>query len=146
MVRVSFPAKLRPWSELTAKMVMGVVPGLVRRVLGVRVFFRKPRADLQGSAMRLQFSGLTKCQLSSFYWDLPTIYKTQSPEKKKPNVWKKSSEQRPKKSQSQKIAAVWNRKILENRDAPKCKIQLWRIQPERKRKGGFVKGEKSAKF
>ena len=29
MVRVSFPAKLRPWSELTAKMVMGVVPGLV---------------------------------------------------------------------------------------------------------------------
>ena len=29
MVRVS-PAKLRPWSELTAKMVMGVVPGLVR--------------------------------------------------------------------------------------------------------------------
>ena len=30
MVRVSSPAKLRPWSELTAKMVMGVVPGLVR--------------------------------------------------------------------------------------------------------------------
>ena len=29
MVRVSSPAKLRPWSELTAKMVMGVVPGLV---------------------------------------------------------------------------------------------------------------------
>ena len=28
MVRVSSPAKLRPWSELTAKMVMGVVPGL----------------------------------------------------------------------------------------------------------------------
>ena len=27
MVRVSSPAKLRPWSELTAKMVMGVVPG-----------------------------------------------------------------------------------------------------------------------
>ena len=30
MVRASSPAKLRPWSELTAKMVMGVVPGLVR--------------------------------------------------------------------------------------------------------------------
>ena len=29
MVRVSSPAELRPWSELTAKMVMGVVPGLV---------------------------------------------------------------------------------------------------------------------
>ena len=27
MVRVSSPAKFRPWSELTAKMVMGVVPG-----------------------------------------------------------------------------------------------------------------------
>ena len=31
MVRVSSPAKLRPWSELTAKMVMGVVPGLVSK-------------------------------------------------------------------------------------------------------------------
>ena len=30
MVRVSSPAKLRPWSELTAKLVMGVVPGLVK--------------------------------------------------------------------------------------------------------------------
>ena len=29
MVRVSSPAKLRPWSGFTAKMVMGVVPGLV---------------------------------------------------------------------------------------------------------------------
>ena len=29
MVRASSPAKLRPWSELTAKMVMRVVPGLV---------------------------------------------------------------------------------------------------------------------
>ena len=29
MVRVSSPAKLRPCSESTAKMVMGVVPGLV---------------------------------------------------------------------------------------------------------------------
>ena len=33
MVRVSSPAKLRPWSELTAKMVMGVVPALVRQWL-----------------------------------------------------------------------------------------------------------------
>ena len=31
MVRVSSPAKLRPWSESTAKMVMGVVPGLVSK-------------------------------------------------------------------------------------------------------------------
>ena len=30
MVRVSSPAKLRLWSESTAKMVMGVVPGLVK--------------------------------------------------------------------------------------------------------------------
>ena len=33
MVRVSSPAKLRPWSELTAKMVMGVVPGLVNLIV-----------------------------------------------------------------------------------------------------------------
>ena len=32
MVRVSSPAKLRPWSELTATMVIGVVPGLVTQV------------------------------------------------------------------------------------------------------------------
>ena len=35
MVRVSSPAKLRPWSESTAKMVMGVVPGLVNNSQGV---------------------------------------------------------------------------------------------------------------
>ena len=29
MVRISSPAKLRPWSESTVKMVMGVIPGLV---------------------------------------------------------------------------------------------------------------------
>ena len=29
MVRVSSSAKLRPWPELIAKMVMGVVPGLL---------------------------------------------------------------------------------------------------------------------
>ena len=33
MVRVSSPAKLRPWSGLTTKMVMGVVPGLVKNLL-----------------------------------------------------------------------------------------------------------------
>ena len=37
MVRVSSLAKLRPWSELTAKMVMGVVPGLVIVVVVVVV-------------------------------------------------------------------------------------------------------------
>ena len=53
MVRVSSPAKLRPWSELTAKMVMGVVPGLVtkevqqddlskRREFGERTSCRTP--------------------------------------------------------------------------------------------------------
>ena len=31
MVRASSPAKLRPWSGLIAKMVMGVVPGLVKQ-------------------------------------------------------------------------------------------------------------------
>ena len=39
MVRVSSPAKLRPWSELTAKMVMGVVPGLVTQFGSVRLRF-----------------------------------------------------------------------------------------------------------
>ena len=38
MVRVSSPAKLRPWSELTAKMVMGVVPGLVTNALHETMF------------------------------------------------------------------------------------------------------------
>ena len=36
MVRVSSPAKLRPWSEFTAKMVMGVVPVLVNRTFSPR--------------------------------------------------------------------------------------------------------------
>ena len=35
MVRVSLSAKLRPWSELTAKMVMGVVPGLVSYTIAI---------------------------------------------------------------------------------------------------------------
>ena len=38
MVRVSSPAKLRPWSELTARMVMGVVPGLVKLPCDCRGF------------------------------------------------------------------------------------------------------------
>ena len=42
MVRVSSPAKLRPWSELNAKMVMRVVPGLVR-VLSKLLFIRLTR-------------------------------------------------------------------------------------------------------
>ena len=50
MVRVSSPAKLRPWSELTAKMVMGVVLGwsvLVHRVLfpEVRKLLRERTAE-----------------------------------------------------------------------------------------------------
>ena len=40
MVRVSSPAKLRPWSELIAKMVMGVVPGLL--IIGANVVVRSP--------------------------------------------------------------------------------------------------------
>ena len=48
MVRVSSPAKLRPWSELTAKMVMGVVPGLVTlsKLRNARLFiilFQEPK-------------------------------------------------------------------------------------------------------
>ena len=31
MVQVSSLVKLRPWSELTAKMVLEVVPGLVKK-------------------------------------------------------------------------------------------------------------------
>ena len=38
MVRVSTPAKLRPCSELTAKMVMGVVPGLVTNLFEDLIF------------------------------------------------------------------------------------------------------------
>ena len=47
MVRVSSPAKLRPWSELTAKMVMAVVPGLVklRFLLGNEI---QPKVFLTG--------------------------------------------------------------------------------------------------
>ena len=43
MVRVSSPAKFRPWSELTAKMVMGVVP----RVGGseVEIAFEAPSVE-----------------------------------------------------------------------------------------------------
>ena len=36
MVRVSSPAKLRPWSELIAKMVMGVVPELVSLLIDIQ--------------------------------------------------------------------------------------------------------------
>ena len=39
MVRVSSPAKLRPWSELTAKMVMGVVPGFVTCTVSAALLF-----------------------------------------------------------------------------------------------------------
>ena len=41
MVRVSSPAKLRPWSELTAKMVMGIVPGLVISPTEMRISIRQ---------------------------------------------------------------------------------------------------------
>ena len=39
MDRVSSPARLRPWSELTAKMVMGVVPGALTRRVSRRLVF-----------------------------------------------------------------------------------------------------------
>ena len=42
MVRVSSPAELRPWSEFTAKMVMGVVPGLVPYPCSVTLFRASP--------------------------------------------------------------------------------------------------------
>ena len=46
MVRASSPAKLRPWSELTAKMVMGVVPGLATKNAQEHVTMHKQRATL----------------------------------------------------------------------------------------------------
>ena len=54
MVRVSSPAKLRRWSELTAKMVMGVVPGLVIFVKSATLF------NLKGPAMEFPESGRTR--------------------------------------------------------------------------------------
>ena len=51
MVRVSSPAKLRPWSELTAKMVMGVVPELVISAKR-RAYFCKSIAIEMGGVSR----------------------------------------------------------------------------------------------
>ena len=48
MVRVSSPAKLRPWSELTAKMVMGVVPGLA---IGPLQFWYRNQDDVEGELL-----------------------------------------------------------------------------------------------
>ena len=48
MVRVSSPAKLRPWSEVTAKMVMGVVPGLVKTGNRTVAQLRHPALSLCG--------------------------------------------------------------------------------------------------
>ena len=60
MVRVSSPAKLRPWSESTAKMVMGVVPGLVhtfaescdRSGRRVAILFKSIRSEVDLSLLR----------------------------------------------------------------------------------------------
>ena len=49
MVRVSSLAKLRPWSGLTAKMAMGVVPGFVHLLRKRPVLLR---ADIFGSHSR----------------------------------------------------------------------------------------------
>ena len=43
MVQGSSPAKLRPWSKLTAKMVVGVVPALVSFTKGRFVLTEDPR-------------------------------------------------------------------------------------------------------
>ena len=55
MVRVSSPAELRPWSELTAKMVMGVVPGLVNmgKVWSICHFFRALPASIWGHCFQV---------------------------------------------------------------------------------------------
>ena len=67
MVRVSSPAKLRPWSELIAKMVMGVVPGLVRKACpnsGRRLFCSDGTVAV---AMRFAMkSGQMSCSLRKF--------------------------------------------------------------------------------
>ena len=55
MVRVSLPAKLRPWSELTAKMVMGVVPGLVTNsIIWMCLFYLELRSSTHGSSFYLR--------------------------------------------------------------------------------------------
>ena len=58
MVRVPFPAKLRSWSELTAQMVMGVVPGLLKKDIdaklcsfGVSREYRSQATANQGSTI-----------------------------------------------------------------------------------------------
>ena len=56
MVRVSSPAKLRPWSELTAKMVMGVVPGLITN-LSFTINCVQTRRIAKGEAQKNPFSG-----------------------------------------------------------------------------------------
>ena len=61
MVRVSSPAKLRPWSELTAKMVMGVVPGLVIKSLAPD---RNGRIFLDCDCDRISIIGLFRPQLA----------------------------------------------------------------------------------
>ena len=66
MVRVSSPAKLRRWSELTAKMVMGVVPGLVTLLnLGIR------KGGGGGQNVSCDFGGgkrNIKCPLKTQFW------------------------------------------------------------------------------
>ena len=65
MVRVSSPAKLRPWSELTAKMVMGVVPGLVnakpRKSLAISAKFSRVR-----DGYRVHAKGVVLCERACF--------------------------------------------------------------------------------
>ena len=62
MVRVSSPAELRPWSELTAKMVMGVVPGLVSCVALVLLEAPKPPKNPSSSKVgpKVGFGGSLK--------------------------------------------------------------------------------------
>ena len=68
MVRVSSPAKLRPWSELTAKIVMGVVPGLVTNVYfwGDNVYFWEIRFIFLGFS-KILFFGIFS--VAGGFWD-----------------------------------------------------------------------------
>ena len=80
MVRVPSPAKLRPWSELTSKMVMGVVPGLVDKIgtpphVTLQVIVYDPSKNSSRAAKRgFQTGGFPDLDLSFLFgpfWDFP---------------------------------------------------------------------------
>ena len=79
MVRVSSPAKLRPWSELTAEMVMGVVPALVN-LLGADNWRNSAWVPKQsGSKMSILQHSENFCHLETHRFDTPLGAVTETP-------------------------------------------------------------------